>query len=83
MKVKEIKELDNEKLEELMTDEEWDKMKKLGFEYAWQLLDAMQEGVKLSDLEDDEEYTTISEYLEYLEEMRTDYFLEELLEGDN
>ena len=81
MKVKEIKELEVEKLAEMMTKEEWDRMKKLGIQYPWQLLHLMQEGVKLSDLEDDEEYTTISEYLDYIEEMRTDYKYEEMEEN--
>ena len=68
MKVKEIKELEVEKLVEMMTEEEWDRMNKLELK-DWQLLDLMKDGVKESNLEDDEEYTTISEYLEYLEEM--------------
>ena len=49
-----------------MTDEEFNRMKELGFEYAWQLLDMMKDGVRASDMEDDEEYTTISEYLDYV-----------------
>jgi len=39
-------------------------------EYAWQLLDAMQDGTKQSGLEDEYEYITISAYLDYLEEMQ-------------
>lgn len=70
MKVKEIRELEVEKLIELMTDEEWKRMQNLKLE-AWQLLDAMQDGVRESDMEDDEEYSTISEYLDYIEEMRS------------
>ena len=67
MKVKAIRELEVEKLIELMTDEEWKRMQNLKLE-AWQLLDAMQDGVRESDMEDDEEYSTISEYLDYIEE---------------
>ena len=70
MKVKAIRELEVEKLIELMTDEEWKRMQNLKLE-AWQLLDAMQDGVRESDMEDDEEYSTISEYLDYIEEMRS------------
>lgn len=80
MKVKEIKKLEVEKLEELMTEEEFNKMIKLNLK-AWQLLDLMQDGVNQSDLEDDEEFTTISEYLDYIEEMRTDYKYEEMEEN--
>lgn len=70
MKVKEILNMEAEELQRMMTDEEFNRMKELGFEYAWQLLDMMKDGVRASDMEDDEEYTTISEYLDYVEEMR-------------
>lgn len=70
MKVKEILNLESEELEKMMTEEQFDKMQKLGFQYTWQLLDAMQDGVRQSDMADDEEYTTIDEYLNYIEDMR-------------
>lgn len=70
MKVKEILNLESEELEKMMTEEEYDKMKDLGFDYTWQLLDMMKDGARQSDMEDDEEYTTISDYLDYLEDMR-------------
>ena len=70
MKVKEILNMEAEELQRMMTDEEFNRMKELGFEYAWQLLDMMKDAVRASDMEDDEEYTTISEYLDYVEEMR-------------
>lgn len=70
MKVKEILDLDSKELEKMMTEEQYDKMQKLGLQYTWQLLDMMQDGVKQSDMNDDEEYTTIDEYLSYIENMR-------------
>lgn len=70
MKVKEILNLDSKELEKMMTEEQYDKMQKLGLQYTWQLLDMMQDGVKQSDMNDDEEYTTIDEYLNYIENMR-------------
>lgn len=70
MKVKEILNIEAEELQRMMTDEEFNRMKELGFEYTWQLLDMMQDGVRASGMGDDEEYTTISEYLDYVEEMR-------------
>lgn len=70
MKVKEILNLESEKLEKMMTEEQFDKMQKLGFQYAWQLLDAIQDGARQSGMNDDEEYTTVEEYLNYIEDMR-------------
>ena len=70
MKVKEILNLESEELEKMMTEKQFDKMQKLGLQYTWQLLDMMQDGVRQSGMNDDEEYTTIDEYLNYIEDMR-------------
>ena len=70
MKVKEILNLESKELEKMMTEEQFDKMQKLGLQYTWQLLDMMQDGVRQSGMNDDEEYTTIDEYLNYIEDMR-------------
>ncbi len=70
MKIKEILNLESEELEKMMTEEQFDKMQKLGLQYAWQLLNAMQDGARDSGMTDDEEYTTIDEYLNYIEDMR-------------
>lgn len=70
MRVKEILNLESKELEEIMTKEQFDKMQKLGLQYTWQLLDMMQDGVRQSGMKDDEEYTTIDEYLNYIEDMR-------------
>lgn len=73
MKVKEILELDDKKLEKMMTNEEFDRMKDLGFEYTWQFLDVLKDSARASNQEPDEEHTTISEYLEWLEENKKEY----------
>ena len=70
MKVKEILEMEAEDLERMMTEEEFNRMKKLGFEYTWQLLDLLKDSARQSGQDEDEEHTTISAYLDYLEEMR-------------
>lgn len=70
MKVKEILEMEAEELEKIMTEEEFNRMKKLGFEYTWQLLDLLKDSARQSGQDEDEEHTTISAYLDYLEEMR-------------
>ena len=70
MKIKEILNLTSEELEKMMTEEEFERMQNLGFEYTWQFLDTLQESAKLSGQEEDEEHTTISAYLDYLEEMK-------------
>lgn len=70
MKIKEILEMDEKKLEDLMTEEEFERMQNLGFEYTWQFLDTLQESARESGQEEDEEHITIDAYLDYLEEMK-------------
>lgn len=70
MKIKEILEMEAEDLERMMTDEEFERMQNLGFEYTWQLLDALQDSARESGQDDDEEHITISAYLDYLEDIK-------------
>lgn len=70
LKVKEILNMDDEELEKMMTEEEFERMKELGFEYTWQLLDVLQDSARASGQDEDEEHVTISEYLDYLEEIK-------------
>lgn len=67
MKIKEILELTSEKLERMMSNEEFDRMQNLGLNYTWQLLDALKDSARLSNQNDNEEHITISAYLDYLE----------------
>lgn len=67
--VKEILNLTDDELEIMMTEKEFDKMQELGFEYTWQLLDALQDSARESGQSEDEEHISISEYLDYLEDM--------------
>lgn len=69
MKIKEILNLKVEDLEKKMTEEEYERMQNLGLETR-QLLDALQDSARLSGQENDEEHTTISDYLDYLEDMK-------------
>ena len=70
MKIKEILNMDAEQLEKMMTQEEFDRMQALGLKYTWQLLDALQDSARASGQSEDEEHTTISAYLDYLEDMQ-------------
>lgn len=70
MKVREILNLESEELERMMTEEEFNRMKNLGIEYAWQLLDMLQDSARQSGQDEDEEHITISAYLDYLEDMK-------------
>lgn len=72
MKIKEILNLTSEELEKMMTNEEFDRMQALGFEYTWQFLDTLKESARESGQDEDEEHTTISAYLDYLEEIKQD-----------
>ncbi len=70
MKIKEILKMEAEDLERMMTEEEFERMQNLGFEYTWQLLDALQDSARESGQDDDEEHITISAYLDYLEDIK-------------
>lgn len=70
MKVKEILEMNDDELREIMTEEEWDRMLNLGFKYAWELLDLLQESARLGGQGPEEEHITVSAYLDYLEDMK-------------
>lgn len=69
MKVKEILELTSEKLEGIMTNEEYDKMQELNLDINT-LLDALQDSARESRQDENEEHITISAYLDYLEDMK-------------
>ena len=69
--VKQILNMKSEELEKIMTEEEFERMQELGFEYTWQFLEALQESAKLSGQDEDEEHISISEYLDYLEDMKS------------
>ena len=69
MKIKEILEMDEKKLEDLMTEEEFERMQDLNLNINT-FLDALQDSARLSGQEEDEEHITISAYLDYLEEMK-------------
>lgn len=69
MKIKEILELTSEKLEGIMTNEEYDKMQELNLDINT-LLDALQDSARESRQDENEEHITISAYLDYLEDMK-------------
>lgn len=75
LKVKEILELNEEKLNKMMTDEQHNRMLKLGMKDVWELVDLLQDGVKMnqSDYDLNDDYTTIDEFLEYLEDISNAY----------
>lgn len=75
MKVKEILELQenkngDEQFERMMTNEEFTRMHDLGIDCAWKLLDMMADGARLSGVDEDDEFFTISAYLDYLKNMK-------------
>lgn len=70
MKVKEILELTEKELKEMMTEEQYDKMKELGIDETWKLLDMLQDSARQSGQDEDEEHITIDAYLDYLEDMK-------------
>lgn len=67
--VKQILNLNTKELEKIMTNEEYERMQDLKLE-TWQLLEALQDSAKLSGQKENEEHTSITEYLEYLENMK-------------
>ncbi len=69
MKIKEILEITVQDLEKMMTEAEYDRMQKLNLE-TWQLLNLLCDSARESGQDNDEEHTTISAYLDYLEETK-------------
>ena len=70
MKVKEILNLTDEQLEKMMTEEQFERMHNLGFEYVWQFLDVLQESARTVCQNEDEEHVSIEAYLDYLEDIK-------------
>ncbi len=70
MKVKEILELTEKELKEMMTEEQYDRMQELGIDEDWKLLDMLQDSARQSGQDEDEEHITIDAYLDYLEDMK-------------
>ena len=72
LKIKKILNMASDELLDSMTDEQHEKMKEISIKHAWNLLvRAAQESN--SDLKDDDDYVTMDEYLEYLEEISSKY----------
>lgn len=69
MKIREILNLEVEELEKMMTEEDYKKMNTLNFN-TLQLLDMLQDSARQSNQDENEEHTTVSAYLDYLEEMK-------------
>lgn len=69
MKIKEILEITVQDLEKMMTEAEYDRMQKLNLE-TWQLLNLLCDSARESGQDNNEEHTTISAYLDYLEETK-------------
>lgn len=70
MKVKEILELTEKELKEMITEEQYDRMQQLGIDEDWKLLDMLQDSARQSGQDEDEEHITIDAYLDYLEDMK-------------
>ena len=84
MKIKEIMEISSEELEKKLTNEQFDRIMDLGFNYVGDFLEDLQKAVKLymetENTTSDEEYVEIDEYLDFIEE--NNKFLEELEEEE-
>lgn len=69
LKIKEILNMTSKELVDLMTEEQYERMRDMGIEYAWRLLEFLQDGARASGLKPNDDYVTMDEYLEYLEEI--------------
>lgn len=69
MKIREILELNESDLEKMMSGEELDRMTSLNINITT-FLEMYQESAKLSVQAENENHVTISQYLDYLEEMK-------------
>lgn len=69
LKIKEILDMTSDELLDLMTEEQYERMRDMGIEHAWRLLEFLQDGARASGLKPNDDYVTMDEYLEYFEEM--------------
>lgn len=69
LKIKEILDMTSEKLLDSMSDEQYERMRDMGIEHVWRLLEFLQDGARASGLKPNDDYVTMDEYLEYFEEM--------------
>lgn len=75
LKIKEILNMTNDELVDLMTEEQYERMKDMGIEHTWRLLEFLQDGARAalqSGLKPNDDYVAMDEYLEYLEEMSSE-----------
>lgn len=77
LKVKEILDMTSEELEKMMTEKQFDRMLNMKFEDTHQLLDMLKDGAKESGLYDNDDYITIDEYLDYIEDIKITNVLED------
>lgn len=70
LKVKEILNMTSEELEKMMTKKQFYRMLDIKLKDTHQLLDMLQDGAKESGLDDNDDYVTIDEYLEYIEDIK-------------
>lgn len=73
LKIKEVLNYDYDKLDEIMTDNEYQRMLKLGLKYTWELWDTMKDGCKealKSGSKLDDNFVSISQFLDWLEEIK-------------
>lgn len=69
LKIKEILDMTSDELLDLMTEEQYERMRDMGIEHVWELLEYLQDGARASGLKPNDDYVTMDEYLEYFEEM--------------
>ncbi len=69
MKVKEILNMSIKEFEKIMTEEDWDLIRQTRLQYAWQALELYQDSAKNSDMEDDDEFESLTEFLKYYVEL--------------
>ena len=68
--VKEIEEMEIKDFEKIITKEQYKRIMEMGFQYLYNFLDTLKDGARQSGLNDNEEYTTIEDYIEYWEDIK-------------
>lgn len=70
MTINEILNMNAKTLTEIMTESEYNRMRILGYRRTWELLDMLKDFARLSAKNESEELINISEYLDYLENLK-------------
>lgn len=70
MTINEILNMNAKTLTEMMTEAEYNRMRILGYKRTWELLDMLKDYARLSGHDENEDFISVFDYLDYLESIK-------------